>query len=257
MNRRCSSPLGHRRLRLRSRSSFPMHPPPVRIEQVATLEQLEEVSDGGPGGTCCWVAAGTGVIVPGRVLDRFAAGAVNFNDASPAYPGRDPHHFAALRPCRRYGATAHIMTERVDEGPLLDVEGGVCRIRRRTRDLSCGGPAVPDAAGRAGRPRLIACVVQPNPELAWRGNKNSRNDFIPCAESTRFPTKTRLPGACGRWRCTDMPTPTWTLAATGSASKDGTSARAQFQALRRGFHRGPLPGAFGPCGRPVPVHRIR
>lgn len=64
---------------------------------------------------------GTSLIVPLDQLGRFRA-AYNVHAASPEYPGRDPHHFAIYDGVRRYGATCHVMTARVDEGPIVDVE---------------------------------------------------------------------------------------------------------------------------------------
>ncbi len=67
------------------------------------------------------IGYGTGDVVPAEVLVRFAR-AYNFHAASPDYPGRDPHHFAIYDGARNYGATAHVMTERVDEGAIVGVE---------------------------------------------------------------------------------------------------------------------------------------
>lgn len=64
---------------------------------------------------------GTSLIVPQDQLDRFRA-AYNIHAAPPDYPGRDPHHFAIYDGVKRYGATCHVMTSRVDEGPIVDVE---------------------------------------------------------------------------------------------------------------------------------------
>lgn len=63
----------------------------------------------------------TGVIVPPDVL-RACAGAYNFHGATPVYPGRDPHHFAAYDGVTEWGATAHVMTDRVDAGAIVGVE---------------------------------------------------------------------------------------------------------------------------------------
>ena len=63
----------------------------------------------------------TSIIVPKEVIDRFPSGAYNIHAASPDYPGRDPHHFAVYEGATRYGATCHIMSAPVDEGPIVDV----------------------------------------------------------------------------------------------------------------------------------------
>jgi len=68
------------------------------------------------------LAFGTSLIVPPNILKRFRGGSFNIHTGSPDYPGRDPHHWAVYEGALRYGATLHVMTERVDEGPILDIE---------------------------------------------------------------------------------------------------------------------------------------
>lgn len=65
---------------------------------------------------------GTSVIVPAHMLDLPQLLALNVHAASPDYPGRDPHHFAIYDGATRYGATMHLMTAKVDAGPIVDVE---------------------------------------------------------------------------------------------------------------------------------------
>ena len=65
---------------------------------------------------------GTGIIVPKNIIHLPNITALNIHAASPEYPGRDPHHFAAYLGARKYGATLHYMTDKVDAGPIVDVE---------------------------------------------------------------------------------------------------------------------------------------
>ncbi len=67
------------------------------------------------------VAFASPVIVPAAILDRLGFGAVNFHPGPPDYPGYSPAQFAIYDGARRFGATAHVMLERVDEGPIFDV----------------------------------------------------------------------------------------------------------------------------------------
>ncbi len=64
----------------------------------------------------------TGVIVPARVLNALGHGAYNFHPGSPDYPGWAPAHFALYEGAQTFGATAHVMLERVDAGPIIGVE---------------------------------------------------------------------------------------------------------------------------------------
>lgn len=65
------------------------------------------------------IAFCTGSVVPAAVLERLGAPAYNFHPASPAYPGRHPVPFALYDGAERFGATAHVMVERVDSGPIV------------------------------------------------------------------------------------------------------------------------------------------
>jgi methionyl-tRNA formyltransferase len=64
----------------------------------------------------------TDVIVPGAVLDQLGYGAYNFHPGPPTYPGRAPAHFALYERAQDFGCTVHRMIERVDAGPIVDVD---------------------------------------------------------------------------------------------------------------------------------------
>jgi len=60
--------------------------------------------------------------VPANVLDQLGYGAYNFHPGPPTYPGWAPVHFALYERATEFGATAHVMVARVDEGPIVAVE---------------------------------------------------------------------------------------------------------------------------------------
>jgi methionyl-tRNA formyltransferase len=97
------------------------HNPALAIRPVATLAELTalapELLD-----RARLVAFCTGVIVPLRVLDRLRFGAYNFHPGSPEYPGWGCAHFAMHQEATEFGATAHVMIEKVDAGPIVGVE---------------------------------------------------------------------------------------------------------------------------------------
>ena len=68
------------------------------------------------------VAFATPVIVPQAILAQLGYGAVNFHPGPPSYPGWAPAHFALYDQAAEFGATAHIMVEQVDAGPIVEVE---------------------------------------------------------------------------------------------------------------------------------------
>ena len=63
----------------------------------------------------------TPVIVPMAILEQLGFGAYNFHPGPPHYPGWLPAHFAIYDRAKDFGATAHLMAERVDAGPIVGV----------------------------------------------------------------------------------------------------------------------------------------
>ena len=60
-------------------------------------------------------------IVPGHILAQLRYGAFNFHPGPPSYPGWAPAHFALYNREAVFGATAHVMVEQVDAGPIIGV----------------------------------------------------------------------------------------------------------------------------------------
>jgi methionyl-tRNA formyltransferase len=67
------------------------------------------------------IAFVTPVIVPRSILEKLGYGAFNFHPGPPAYPGWAPSHFALYDQAGEFGATVHVMVERVDAGPIIEV----------------------------------------------------------------------------------------------------------------------------------------
>ncbi|MBV8159149.1 MAG: hypothetical protein JO278_15925 [Dyella sp.] len=88
-------------------------------DQCTVVRDLESLAIAGGNTLLCFSHS---IIVPREILDRYHGRAYNIHSASPNYPGRDPHHWAAYDGVSEYGATCHLMTERVDEGAIVDVE---------------------------------------------------------------------------------------------------------------------------------------
>lgn len=141
-------------------------------EVARTLEDLRRAKGG------VLVSFGTSVIVPRDVLERFEGRAFNVHSASPDYPGRDPHHFAVYDGVARYGSTFHMMTARVDDGPILDVEWFDV-------PSGCAPGALLDLANAAsvrllqrhGQALSEGRQMAPADGMRWGGRKRSRADF--------------------------------------------------------------------------------
>jgi methionyl-tRNA formyltransferase len=124
------------------------------------------------------VAFATGVVVPSRVLNQLGYGAYNFHPGSPCFPGLAPAQFAVYQEATEFGATAHIMTERVDDGPIVGVE-----LFRVPTDLPVFGLEVLAYCCLARLFGRLANVlaIQPEPlqalPIRWSGQKSSRRTY--------------------------------------------------------------------------------
>jgi methionyl-tRNA formyltransferase len=65
------------------------------------------------------IAYCTSIIVPGSILAAFDGPAYNFHPGPPTYPGVYPANFAIYDGATEFGVTAHVMTEKVDEGAIV------------------------------------------------------------------------------------------------------------------------------------------
>lgn len=124
----------------------------------------------------CLIGFGAGEIVPPELLAQFGR-SYNFHGASPEYPGRDPHHWAAYDGAPEFGATAHAMTERVDEGFVVGtLTAGVPKD---------SGPEIYRQIGEDCLKALFIALAQrmassgvPAIHQKWTGQKRSRADLI-------------------------------------------------------------------------------
>jgi methionyl-tRNA formyltransferase len=94
------------------------HNPGLTILPVETLTELTALTPDTLA-RARLIAYATGVVVPAHVLDRLGYGAYNFHPGPPAFPGWAPAHFALYARANEFGATAHVMIDRVDEGPIV------------------------------------------------------------------------------------------------------------------------------------------
>ncbi len=68
------------------------------------------------------IAFCTPVIVPDSVLNALDGPAYNFHPGPPNYPGLYPACFAIYDSASRFGATAHVITKKIDSGPIVGVD---------------------------------------------------------------------------------------------------------------------------------------
>jgi len=124
------------------------------------------------------VAFTSGVVVPSTLLNGLGHGAYNFHPGPPDYPGWAPAHFALYDGARSFGATAHVMAERVDSGPIVGVESFVIPDRVDVRGLEqLAFVRLAHLFWRMSRD--LACEAQPLPILpiAWSGTRSTRRMY--------------------------------------------------------------------------------
>lgn len=63
----------------------------------------------------------TSVIVPARLLEKLSLTPYNIHPGPPEYPGSHPESFAIWEKAETFGATAHEMTQRIDDGPIVAI----------------------------------------------------------------------------------------------------------------------------------------
>ncbi len=153
------------------------HNPALSIRCAVSIEDLNAI---GPEvlREARLVAFTSGVIVPRPLLAALGHGAYNFHPGPPEYPGWAPAHFALYEGARRFGATAHVMTKRVNSGPIVGVESFDIPEGANVRDLE--QIAFVRLAYLFWRlSRSIACESGPLPTLpvAWTGTKSTRRMY--------------------------------------------------------------------------------
>ena len=96
------------------------HNPLLTVTSVRTAADLDALS---PGllERARLIAFVTPEIVAGSILARLGYGAFNFHPGPPSYPGWAPSHFALYQRATDFGATVHVMVEKVDAGPIVGV----------------------------------------------------------------------------------------------------------------------------------------
>lgn len=135
----------------------------------------------------------TPVIVPKRILQGLGYGAYNFHPGPPHYPGWVPSHFAIYDGATEFGATAHVMNERVDTGPIISVE--LFGIRPNTTVEGLEHLALTSLARLFWNlANLLATHSEPlNPlEITWSGRKSTRRNYAALCEISAEISKNEL-----------------------------------------------------------------
>ena len=148
-----------------------------RGESVQIVSQLDELKRVENAWGQCLICFNTGIIVPKSLLAKVGRESYNFHAAPPEFPGRDPHHWAINRGATQYGATCHVMTEKIDDGPIIAV--APFKIQTGTTPETLAAQAIDVAAGLFEQllPRLLDGNI-PTGDFTWGPIKTTRKDSV-------------------------------------------------------------------------------
>ncbi len=154
----------------------------LNIHIVTTLAELEAIKPSALR-RARLIAFVTPIVVSKRILERLGFGAYNFHPGPPHYPGWLPAYLAVYERARTFGATAHVMTERVDAGAIVDVE--LFDIAPTVTPSALEQHAFAEAARLFWRlAPMLARRSDPLPELPirWSGRKSTRRLYAELCE---------------------------------------------------------------------------
>jgi methionyl-tRNA formyltransferase len=148
------------------------------VEMVADLAGLEAALARPRARACRVLSVLNRVVLPARLLDALDEPAYNIHPGPPEFPGVAPEAFALYAGATSFGVTAHRMTARVDDGPIV-------AMLRFPIPPGLGRMALARAAGRAvwqmfgqivprlaGRPAPLGELTE-----RWGGRRTTSADY--------------------------------------------------------------------------------
>lgn len=154
--------------------------PALTVHHVLTAEELADAAGRlDLAGHARLIAFCTGVVVPPAVLAAFPGPAYNFHPGPPTFPGSHAAGFAIYEGARRFGATVHVMEDRVDEGAIVGVEWFDVPDDPKLRCDELEIMAYKALVGLFQKlARHLACDDAPLPPIGetWSGRKRTKKD---------------------------------------------------------------------------------
>lgn len=112
------------------------------------------------------------------MLNKLGYGAYNFHPGPPAFPGWAPAHFGLYARATQFGATAHLLVARGDEGPIVGVE--MFSIPPGSSVASLEGMAYARISylfWTMAHRLATDSELLPELPLQWSGTKSTRGDY--------------------------------------------------------------------------------
>ena len=120
----------------------------------------------------------TDVIVPADLLGTAGLTGYNIHPGPPEYPGSAPTSFAIWEEAERFGATAHVLAARVDEGPIVATRPFPMPPEPEERGLGDLAFAIAvELFGEIGRHCALSTGDLPPSGEVWTGVKRRRADL--------------------------------------------------------------------------------
>ena len=153
--------------------------PDVRF--VSDLGELDAALDDG---CTTLVSCISSVIVPQFFIARFSI-ALNIHPGLPAYPGRDPHHWAHYYGTSEWGATLHKMEDTVDSGEIYYVESTPVDVQKMS-------PIGLKRIGECNAEAILMSLLGGDIDLVesglkWGSRKYRRADFLDICNLSESP----------------------------------------------------------------------
>lgn len=117
-------------------------------------------------------------IIPADIIRSFDLGAYNFHPGTPEYPGTAPDAWACYEEAESYGATLHEMSEKVDEGRIIEVSR--VPIPPRSHRLVYTDVACKMAYSLfclVAQKLISADIIASNDDFTWSGKKRTIADY--------------------------------------------------------------------------------
>ena len=158
------------------------HRPQLKVVPVETPDQLAALTPAVLS-QARLVSFASPVVVPAVVLKALGCGAYNFHPGPPSYPGRHAESFAIYERARVYGATAHVMFEKVDSGPIVGLEMFEVPSETTVDQLSeLTFAALARLFWRLAEPLTSCPDSLPEMAIPWSGIKSSRRRYAEMCE---------------------------------------------------------------------------
>ena len=155
----------------------------IRIETAKTPSALRDVV-ARLGGKARIISFLNDLIVPADVLEALTIAPYNVHPGPPEYPGVHPESFAIWEDASQFGVTAHEITAKIDEGPIV-------ALSRFDMPENADRAALSDMTLRQAL-KVFAVVAahcvesdEPMPKMdeRWSGEKRTKNAFATLCRS--------------------------------------------------------------------------